>query len=183
MAVTMLKRGMSGSGVKRMQEDLIALGFKFPRYGADGQFGEETEAVVKQFQKMYNLQVDGIVGPETAQMIKSLLTYQAIEQGGTYEGGNYTNGGGGGAVPDISQVTTTEPPEWVKEWVKSYVPGTPAAEEVQEPPQWVKEWVASYQPAAKLPGIQIAGINIDWKWIGLGAIAFLIYLGKKEKYF
>lgn len=59
------RKGDSGSTVKKCQKQLIAKGFKLPKYGADGDFGTETENAVKSFQRKNNLSVDGIIGPKT----------------------------------------------------------------------------------------------------------------------
>ena len=42
-----------------------------PKYGADGDFGSATEKAVKQFQRDWNLQQDGVVGPKTWAMLQS----------------------------------------------------------------------------------------------------------------
>ena len=55
--MSILKRGLKGAPVKRMQE---ALGI-----GADGDFGPGTEKAVREFQKANGLAVDGIAGPDT----------------------------------------------------------------------------------------------------------------------
>lgn len=60
-----LKRGDSGSEVKKMQNQLIAHGYPLEKYGADGDFGAETETAVKKFQKDRGLVPDGIVGKMT----------------------------------------------------------------------------------------------------------------------
>lgn len=54
-----------GQGVKELQEKLLLVGEKLPRYGADGDFGAECEEAVKAFQARHGLVVDGIVGPST----------------------------------------------------------------------------------------------------------------------
>lgn len=61
----MLKFGSRGTDVKFLQSMLLQLGEKLPKYGADGDFGSETETAVKSFQKKNKLEVDGIVGPIT----------------------------------------------------------------------------------------------------------------------
>ena len=61
----LLKRGMRGEDVQELQENLIALGYALPRYGADGQYGAETEAAVRRFQESVALAADGIFGPAT----------------------------------------------------------------------------------------------------------------------
>ena len=60
-----LRKGDKGSAVKDLQEQLIRLGYPLPKYGADGDFGKETEAAVKAFQMDNGLQADGVVGAKT----------------------------------------------------------------------------------------------------------------------
>ncbi|UOQ86388.1 peptidoglycan-binding protein [Gracilibacillus salinarum] len=61
----LLESGDSGSAVRKLQRDLIKLGFSLPKFGADGVFGQETESAVRSFQSAEHLAVDGIVGPNT----------------------------------------------------------------------------------------------------------------------
>ena len=61
----LLKKGSTGSDVKALQELLMQLGFALPKYGADGDFGSETETAVKAFQKAAGLNVDGQYGEKT----------------------------------------------------------------------------------------------------------------------
>lgn len=72
----MLKFGSRGTDVKFLQSMLLQLGEKLPKYGADGDFGRETEAAVKSFQKKafpgQPGEVDGIVGPKTWAKIDEL---------------------------------------------------------------------------------------------------------------
>ena len=60
-----LRRGDKGETVKELQKDLISLGYPLPKYGADGDFGKETEAAVKAFQSENGLKADGVVGEKT----------------------------------------------------------------------------------------------------------------------
>lgn len=62
---TILKRGMKGEDVRRLQQRLIELGYALPRYGADGDYGSETVTAVKAFQRDRSLQVDGVAGEAT----------------------------------------------------------------------------------------------------------------------
>lgn len=55
--MSILKRGMKGAPVKRMQEKL--------GIGADGDFGPGTQKAVREFQQANGLAVDGIAGPDT----------------------------------------------------------------------------------------------------------------------
>jgi N-acetylmuramoyl-L-alanine amidase len=62
-----LRQGMFGPAVTRLQERLATLGV----YGGavDGIFGPQTVAAVEQIQRQHNLTVDGIVGPVTWSII------------------------------------------------------------------------------------------------------------------
>lgn len=60
-----LRFGSKGTAVKQLQETLLSLGYKLPIYGADSDYGSETERAVKAFQRDHALEVDGIVGPMT----------------------------------------------------------------------------------------------------------------------
>lgn len=60
-----LKNGSKGDDVKELQKRLIELGYNVGEYGADGDFGPDTELAVTHFQNDHHLEVDGIVGPMT----------------------------------------------------------------------------------------------------------------------
>lgn len=60
-----LRKGDKGEKVKELQEQLLRLGYPLPKYGADGDFGKETETAVKAFQMDYGLKADGVVGAKT----------------------------------------------------------------------------------------------------------------------
>lgn len=61
----LLKKGCKGDDVKELQKKLMSLGYKLPKYGADGDFGSETDKYVRQFQVDKKLKADGIVGKDT----------------------------------------------------------------------------------------------------------------------
>lgn len=61
----LLKKGMTGTDVKALQELLMQLGYELPRYGADSDFGDETEKAVIAFQKAEGLETDGKYGEKT----------------------------------------------------------------------------------------------------------------------
>ena len=65
-----LKKGSVGTAVINLQKSLITLGYSIE---ADGDFGAKTEAAVKDFQKKYNLEVDGIVGQQTRNKISEVI--------------------------------------------------------------------------------------------------------------
>ena len=60
-----LRRGSKGAYVTLAQTELINKGYSCGKTGADGDFGKNTEAAVKQFQKDHGLTVDGVIGQET----------------------------------------------------------------------------------------------------------------------
>lgn len=60
-----LRKRSKGPYVTSMQNLLVTKGFALPRFGADGDFGNETLQAVKAFQAAMGLTVDGICGPVT----------------------------------------------------------------------------------------------------------------------
>ena len=61
-----LDNGDIGTAVRLIQESLLAQGYALPLFGADGEFGDETEGEVRKFQiDAGAVKLDGIVGPET----------------------------------------------------------------------------------------------------------------------
>ena len=66
-----LRRGDKGQKVRELQALLLSHGYALPKYGADGDFGAETEKAVKAFQRDWGLKEDGIAGPKTFEMLTS----------------------------------------------------------------------------------------------------------------
>ena len=64
-----LKNGSKGTDVKALQEFLLQLEYSLPKYGADGEFGSETETALKKFQSKIGIKQDGIYGSETHQAL------------------------------------------------------------------------------------------------------------------
>ena len=64
-----LKKGSKGTDVKALQEFLMQLGYALPKYGADGEFGTETEAALKKLQAKAGIKQDGVYGSETHQAL------------------------------------------------------------------------------------------------------------------
>lgn len=60
-----LQKGAEGDAVVTLQQRLMNHGIQLRKYGADGDFGNETLIAVKQFQGLNGLKVDGIVGAAT----------------------------------------------------------------------------------------------------------------------
>ncbi len=61
----LLRIGSVSAAVKNMQLLLLAKGYELPEYGADGDFGEETETALKSYQKDNDLGADGKCGVNT----------------------------------------------------------------------------------------------------------------------
>lgn len=72
---TILKLGSRGEAVKTLQNRLVKLGFLQPK-GIDGDFGVVTKSAVVDFQKLYGIAADGIVGTETKVKLASALARQ-----------------------------------------------------------------------------------------------------------
>ena len=79
-----LRNGDEGKDVAELQTLLIRLAtaqndesYLVGFYGADGDFGDNTESAVRSFQRDYALTVDGIVGEKTLNRL-----YAALESGG-----------------------------------------------------------------------------------------------------
>lgn len=70
-----LKRGMQGTDVQELQTDLMSLGYSLPKFGADGDFGKETEAAVKLFQDDRGIEADGVVGADTITALRLALKH------------------------------------------------------------------------------------------------------------
>ena len=80
VAFPTLRKGAKGKNVEMLQKLLIGHKEQLPKYGADGDFGNETLKAVKNFQKKHDLVVDGIVGPKTWKALVSVdqKTWKAL---------------------------------------------------------------------------------------------------------
>lgn len=69
-----LSYGSTGADVTEMQEALMSLGYELPEYGADGEFGKETEIALKKFQQDRNLTPNGIYTADTDVALHAAVT-------------------------------------------------------------------------------------------------------------
>ena len=76
-----LKYGSSGSEVEKLQNALIDAGYDVGSTGADGVFGNNTAAAVKQYQKDNGLTVDGIAGKNTLGALYSTKSNTTTDTG------------------------------------------------------------------------------------------------------
>jgi len=67
-----VRKGAKGNITKLIQKRLLSLGYKLPKWGADGGFGSETVDAVKAFQADKGLSVDGVVGQNTWRKLLNL---------------------------------------------------------------------------------------------------------------
>lgn len=58
----MLQRGDKGEYVRALQILLIGRGYAMPKYGADADFGGETESALQKYQEDHGLYADGVAG-------------------------------------------------------------------------------------------------------------------------
>ena len=72
LTLPLLRKSAEGDHVKAVQNLLLAHNIKLPRYGADGDFGGETEAGVIAFQKAVGIDDDGVVGRDTMSKLLGL---------------------------------------------------------------------------------------------------------------
>ena len=71
-----LKKGMSGDDVFQLQKMLVDIGYIL---AVDGNFGKNTDAVVRAFQTSSGLTVDGIVGPLTWSALEAAAAVQPAD--------------------------------------------------------------------------------------------------------
>jgi peptidoglycan hydrolase-like protein with peptidoglycan-binding domain len=65
-----LRDGSTGVAVRGLQRRLIDAGYDIDEI--DGRFGSQTEAAVRAFQESSELEIDGIVGPQTWKRLNAL---------------------------------------------------------------------------------------------------------------
>ena len=70
----LIQRWDKGPAVKKIQQALIDAGFSLPRYGADSDFGSETEAAVRSYQSAHGLEANGIIVTTTMESLDALFS-------------------------------------------------------------------------------------------------------------
>ena len=68
-----LSKGDTGEDVKALQEALLKLGYTLPRWGADGDFGTETEDALRRFQAAAGLEPSGRMDGGTFKALEAAL--------------------------------------------------------------------------------------------------------------
>ena len=81
-----LSKGDKGNDVKTMQTMLIAIGYSCGSYGADGDFGSDSDKALRKFQKDYGLEIDGKYGPSSKAKLESVYNQKKSSKPlGTYK--------------------------------------------------------------------------------------------------
>ena len=81
-----LSKGDKGNDVKTMQTMLIACGYSCGKYGADGDFGSDSEKALRKFQNDYELTIDGKYGSNSKAKLESVYNQKKSSKAlGTYE--------------------------------------------------------------------------------------------------
>lgn len=73
--------GRRGEDVVLLQQALMRLGYPLSDWGTDGDYGEETEKAVKDFQQDHGLEIDGDYGPMTHAELMAELAEQEAQNG------------------------------------------------------------------------------------------------------
>ena len=68
-----LQKGMTGTDVIELQQDLMTLGYDLGSYGADGDYGSVTYSAVRQFQKDNGIAVSGTATLVTIDILNDLI--------------------------------------------------------------------------------------------------------------
>jgi ribosomal protein L15 len=71
---TELAKGAKGPAAQKMQEALQTAGYKLPKYGADGKFGDETVKALKKFQTDHCLKDSGRLDKQTMEQLSIAST-------------------------------------------------------------------------------------------------------------
>ncbi|MGL5766641.1 MAG: peptidoglycan recognition protein family protein, partial [Sarcina sp.] len=71
-ACPLLRKGSKGQVVKLAQKRLLNRGYNLPKFGADGDFGDEMVAAIKRLQDCFSLSQDGIIGEKTWKVLYGL---------------------------------------------------------------------------------------------------------------
>lgn len=72
VTLPLLRRGATGEAVRAAQTLLQVRGYELTRWGADGDFGQETADAVDRFQTEHGLEVDIEIGPDTWEKLINL---------------------------------------------------------------------------------------------------------------
>ena len=135
-----LRLGMKGGDVQTVQQNLERLGFNIP---ADGQYGPQTVAAVKSFQKTENLRINGLLTRHDAVVMRKVLVANAAELTGGAEANP--------ALPPPVQPPANPNPPATAPGDKAQITSDGMAVAPASAPQQVKDIIAAGNKIAKLP--------------------------------
>ncbi len=69
ISISNLQRGAYGASVHLLQEMLLKVGESLPKYGADSDYGAETENAIKSFQNKNGLPATGVINEATEKLL------------------------------------------------------------------------------------------------------------------
>ena len=78
-----IAKGAEGADVAAMQKALAALGYDLGPYGIDGDFGEDTDAALREFQKKAGLDQTGIYDEKTREALMAAIDPKGTADPGT----------------------------------------------------------------------------------------------------
>ena len=78
-----IAKGAEGADVAAMQKALAALGYDLGPYGIDGDFGEDTDAALREFQKKAGLDQTGIYDEKTREALMAAIDPKGAADPGT----------------------------------------------------------------------------------------------------
>jgi peptidoglycan hydrolase-like protein with peptidoglycan-binding domain len=82
----LVRRGQKGETVQLIQQALLAWGCEhqnrnlLPNFGADADFGGETESAVRSFQNAMGISQDGLIGPITLSRLDAFVAFGTIPE-------------------------------------------------------------------------------------------------------
>lgn len=81
----LIREGTVGDDVRDLQSALLSLGYELPRFGADGEAGEETLTAVRLFQEDHGLEPDGVVGKDTLAALRAARSVAPPDPAARYQ--------------------------------------------------------------------------------------------------
>lgn len=151
-----LRLGSTGPFVTVIQSSLNRISQNYPAISkinpVDGIFGAQTQAAVRQFQEIFSLASDGIVGPATWYQI--IRIYVAVQRLGELQSqgqqqyfiGSYPQGLTQGSTGDAVQRL-----QYMLAVLSSFIPTIPPVSETDTYDQQTRQAVLAFQQYAGLP--------------------------------
>jgi len=80
LGMRLLKIGCAGEDVRTLQKELMGLGYPLEKYGADGEYGNETAKAVRMLQAAGRIREDGRYGEQTHALLMNFLSGRELEK-------------------------------------------------------------------------------------------------------